>query len=62
MGKGRVRLALRPGSAPTVKDWTMTVDGIKARELIPRQVVYLSFALQDTDGLVFRNLSIVANL
>jgi hypothetical protein len=58
----KVRLALQPGSAPTVKDWTMNAGGIKARERIHRRVVYLRFTSQNTTGLVFPNLSMLAKL
>ena len=40
----------------------MAGDGLKAPELIHRQVVYLRLTSQNTAGLVFRNLSIVAKL
>jgi hypothetical protein len=50
------------GSGPIVKDWMMTGDGLKARELIHRQVVYLRFGSQNTTRVVFRNLSIVVKL
>ncbi len=40
----------------------MTAGGIQDRELVAWQDVYLRYASQNTAGLVFRNLSIVAKL
>jgi hypothetical protein len=57
-----VRRALKPGSAPTVEDWPMTADGIRARELITGKLFYLRFTSQNTAGLVLGNLSIAAKL
>jgi hypothetical protein len=34
MAMGGVRLALKLGSMPIVKDWMMTAGGIKAREIV----------------------------